>query len=632
MTDPKRPSPFVAACAAIAVLAAFWLASGSPASAHDPTTAAGRSDRRDGTAGSSGEAGPRGRAALAVQPPDSLPGIDVSHYQHEIDWTQVAASGIRFAFQKATEGTGYVDPTYATNRAGATANGIVFGAYHFARPDLHPFDPVPEADHFVDTAQLGQGNLLPVLDLERSGDLSQEELTAWIIGWLNRVYERTGVRAIVYTSPNGWLNRTGDTTAVADSGYTTLWVAHWDTPTPRVPANDWQANGWTFWQYSNCESIPGIEGCVDGDWFDGLDLTPYTIPSPDTTAPVASLATPTGVVGPVTITFSEIVLGVTPENVAIRELDSGIVVPSAITCWSKAGTQVDCVAGKLVTVVVTPPTPMIPGKSYAVAVNPPGAAPIVDRNGNVAPSAEQSFSMPTDVEQGSPAVGYAWRSVSAGKAFGGSYAVERGKGAAASFAFTGRQVTWITVAGPAFGRATVLIDGRARGTFDQYATSPRFKEERTFRGLAPGSHTIMVRATGTRSSIATDSLVAIDAFRTGGKTIWTPALTGSWRTQRAGPGTAAVSDLGRASATFAFHGTGVRWRTARGPFKGRAEVWVDGTLVKTVDNFAPAPQLTMRTIDGLAPGTHTLRIVVLGSARPAAQGAEVTVDGFTVLP
>ena len=103
-------------------------------------------------------------------------GIDVSHHQNAIDWTQVAGSGVRFAIAKATEGTAYIDPLFSTNRADAMAAGIAFGAYRFARPDLHPFNPVPEADHFVDTAQLAPGNILPVLDLERSGDLSPAEL------------------------------------------------------------------------------------------------------------------------------------------------------------------------------------------------------------------------------------------------------------------------------------------------------------------------------------------------------------------------------------------------------------------------------------------------------------------------
>ena len=77
----------------------------------------------------------------AAPPPGALPGIDVSRHQGTIDWAQVAASGQRFVLAKATEGLLTVDPTYATNRAGAMAAGLEFGAYHFARPDLHLDNP-----------------------------------------------------------------------------------------------------------------------------------------------------------------------------------------------------------------------------------------------------------------------------------------------------------------------------------------------------------------------------------------------------------------------------------------------------------------------------------------------------------
>ena len=69
-----------------------------------------------------------------------------------------------------------------------------------------------------------------------------------------------------------------DTTAIADAGYTVLWVAHWGVAAPTLPANDWQGNGWTIWQYSNCGNVPGISGCVDLDWFDGLDFAPILDP------------------------------------------------------------------------------------------------------------------------------------------------------------------------------------------------------------------------------------------------------------------------------------------------------------------------------------------------------------------
>src|SRR5436309_13147559 len=68
-------------------------------------------------------------AVAAAQPPGSLPGIDVSHWQNAIDWTQVAADGQRLVIAQATEGQNFDDPMYPPYRAGATAAGLSFGAY-----------------------------------------------------------------------------------------------------------------------------------------------------------------------------------------------------------------------------------------------------------------------------------------------------------------------------------------------------------------------------------------------------------------------------------------------------------------------------------------------------------------------
>ena len=61
-------------------------------------------------------------------------GIDVSHYNGAIGWTQVATASYRFVYAKATEGSTLIDPTYSINRAGAKSFGLRMGGYHFARP------------------------------------------------------------------------------------------------------------------------------------------------------------------------------------------------------------------------------------------------------------------------------------------------------------------------------------------------------------------------------------------------------------------------------------------------------------------------------------------------------------------
>ena len=185
-------------------------------------------------------------------------GIDISHWQGIIDWTKVAAAGKKFAFMKASEDIDFVDNTYVTNRAQARAAGLYVGAYHFAQPSTGVNDAIAEADHFVDTARPVSGDLIPVLDLERTGSLSQVALTAWVQAFLGRVYERVGVHAAIYVSPNFWRTYMGDTTWFAVNGYDILWVAHWTTGVaPSVPGANWGGDGWTFWQYTSDGVVPG---------------------------------------------------------------------------------------------------------------------------------------------------------------------------------------------------------------------------------------------------------------------------------------------------------------------------------------------------------------------------------------
>jgi len=207
-------------------------------------------------------------------------GIDVSHWQNTIDWALVAAVGKRFAYMKASEGTTLVDVTYSTNRTQAKAYGLYVGAYHFARPDRNPGDAVAEADYFLAMSQLAAGDLLPVLDLEVSGGLSPVELQEWVRIYLERIYQRTGARGMIYASPTFWRNSMGDTTWFAVNGYRAMWVAHWTSgPAPTVPGGNWGGSGWTFWQYTSSGVVPGISGRVDLDRFNGLDLTPFLLVS-----------------------------------------------------------------------------------------------------------------------------------------------------------------------------------------------------------------------------------------------------------------------------------------------------------------------------------------------------------------
>jgi GH25 family lysozyme M1 (1,4-beta-N-acetylmuramidase) len=215
-------------------------------------------------------------ALFRAAPSRFVEGIDVSRWQGRIDFAQVWASGKRFVIAKATEGRYHTDDAYARNRSGALMAGLAFTAYHYAHPDRTRGDATMEADHFIAVAGLRHGMLAPVLDVENGGSLGVSGLQAWVKTWLWRVYSRVGVRAMIYTTPSFWRTSMGNTRWFADNGYRVVWVAHWEAPSPRVPASNWRGRSWGFWQYSNCGSVAGISGCVDLDRFRGTDLAAVT--------------------------------------------------------------------------------------------------------------------------------------------------------------------------------------------------------------------------------------------------------------------------------------------------------------------------------------------------------------------
>ncbi len=201
-----------------------------------------------------------------------ITGIDVSHWQGRIRWGRVARAGIDFAIAKATEGRNFIDSQYARNRERAHARGVSFTAYHFARPSRGRGDAVREADHFIRVARLRRGDLIPALDLERAGGLGPRALRQWVWDWMQRVRTQLGVKPMIYTTASFWRTYLRNTTMFADAGYRVLWIAHWGTTRPAVPAQFWDGAGWTLWQYTDCGRVDGIRGCVDRNRFLGASL------------------------------------------------------------------------------------------------------------------------------------------------------------------------------------------------------------------------------------------------------------------------------------------------------------------------------------------------------------------------
>jgi LysM repeat protein len=93
-------------------------------------------------------------------------GIDVSGWNAINDARAVRDAGITFAWCKATQGTGFVDASFAPKVAQLRAAGIAVGAYHY----LDGSDSGAQARHFAAVAGpvgcLAPGALAPMLDME----------------------------------------------------------------------------------------------------------------------------------------------------------------------------------------------------------------------------------------------------------------------------------------------------------------------------------------------------------------------------------------------------------------------------------------------------------------------------------
>lgn len=181
-------------------------------------------------------------------------GIDVSHYQQEVDWPLVQAE-CQFVFLKATEGADLEDQYFRKHWQTLERLKIKRGAYHFFRPSV---DAGQQAKHFIRQVTLRTGDLPPVLDVEVTGNISSRKIAEGVCLWLRRVEAHYKVRPILYT--NAAFYRQHLQRGV--KGYP-LWIARygWRTPETQPP--------WHFWQYSDEGRLEGIGGKVDLNVFSG---------------------------------------------------------------------------------------------------------------------------------------------------------------------------------------------------------------------------------------------------------------------------------------------------------------------------------------------------------------------------
>lgn len=190
--------------------------------------------------------------------------VDLSHHNANVDFAAAKADGVLGVIYKATQGSGYTDPTYDERRGLAVAQDLHWGAYHFGTAQ----DVPTQVAHFLDKAAPDASTLL-VLDWEENtiasqGTMSLDQAKQFVQG----VKDKVGRYPVLY---GGSLIKQ----SVAAGGdpvlrQCPLWLAQYSSD-PSLPA------GWAtyaLWQYTDGQhgpephSVNGIGPC-DRDVFKG---------------------------------------------------------------------------------------------------------------------------------------------------------------------------------------------------------------------------------------------------------------------------------------------------------------------------------------------------------------------------
>ena len=195
----------------------------------------------------------------------AIHGIDVSKYQGDIDWAQVKASGVKFAYIKATEGGDHTDAKFQQNWNGAKAVGLPRGAYHFVywcRP-WHE-----EMRHFIQTVPKEPDALPPVLDVEATPEskkckrrLERGPVVAEMREMLRAMERHFGKKPVIYSTVDFY-------EAILSPNELEDYPI-WIRSTKHSPHVRYGSRNWHFWQYQSDAQIPGIVGNVDRNAFRG---------------------------------------------------------------------------------------------------------------------------------------------------------------------------------------------------------------------------------------------------------------------------------------------------------------------------------------------------------------------------
>ena len=185
-------------------------------------------------------------------------GIDLSHYQGEVFWETVGENTkMAYVYLKATEGGDRIDAKYERNIELAHRYGLKVGSYHFFRPktELHL-----QLQNFMTQCRPGEQDLIPMIDVETTGNMPTEQFCDSLMTFLNMVEGAYRQKPLVYTFRNFYNKH-----LLGKLDNYQLMIAMYTEEEP-VLADERDI---TMWQYTGKGRIVGVNGFVDKSRFMG---------------------------------------------------------------------------------------------------------------------------------------------------------------------------------------------------------------------------------------------------------------------------------------------------------------------------------------------------------------------------
>lgn len=177
--------------------------------------------------------------------------VDISKWQGTMNFDVLKSTGVYCLYARSSFNV-YTDSQWVRNLAEAKRTGMPIGAYHYLSPIV---DGRTQALKFLDVVGTPQPDgkiklltdLLPVLDVEERGTATKATLISNIRKFSVEIYNKVGVRPIIYTRATFWDANVGPTTFGENH---LVWVAHYNMNInePWIP-DDWKRLGKTWWAW-----------------------------------------------------------------------------------------------------------------------------------------------------------------------------------------------------------------------------------------------------------------------------------------------------------------------------------------------------------------------------------------------